>query len=169
MTPGSQECPHGVETDGYRGVHRGDIWGVRYLAIRSQKRKKNQSKELKTKPWEYTVYGLKEGGLTKYRDKRKEHGNSRLSRTHILVNLGSSLTSINHMSLVCAGLHFCEWSILGKMSYLKIFLPFSFLQCCFASVGSGSTPQTTLNSPLRRHGLWEGGLHGGNFPYAVPF
>lgn len=50
----------------------------------------------------------------------------------------------------------CEWSILGKMSYLKIFLPFSFPQCCFENIGSGSTPQTTLTSPLRRHGLWEG-------------
>lgn len=101
MTPGSQECPHGVETDGYRGVHRGDIWGVRHLAIRSQKRKKKS--EQRAEAQTLGIYSVRPtgGGFAEYRDKRKERASSRLSRTHILVTLGSSLASINHMSIVC--------------------------------------------------------------------
>lgn len=39
----------------------------------SSQREKNHSKKLKTKSWEHTAYGVKEGKESPSADRRKEH------------------------------------------------------------------------------------------------
>lgn len=61
------------------------------------------------------------------------------------------MTSINHTSVVCVGLHLCEWKILEKMlfgDFPSILFPWSLFESLVSP----------FRLPLRRHGLGNGSV-----------